>query len=149
MAYWNEIFRRLFNRKFLPNDHKKMLYTVFLLEEMSAPLGDHCFHRYKNGIYSKELKDEFSSENNEQTKIRFSKDVNKDIDRLKSVLNKHKECLETWLTYMAETYYLAKNILPLESSIDDVFAELTKRDPYLNDRSMMEEAFMEAKKLCV
>lgn len=148
--YLNQIFKMIFGCDYEHSaENQKMIYMhriIYLLQESGFPTGDYGFRWYFNEPYSANLqKDIMNCDFDKQARqsIKFRKEFIEKINNLKKLIKSdHKGYYSTeqWLDCLSTLCYLKKNIMPPNSSDNELINELQYKKPYLNNQEANKKA---------
>lgn len=125
----------------------EMQKAIFMMEEMGIYVGynDHFWNL--RGPYSQELQDDMKSltEQDKNTKIKFSKDALYVINKLSEIFNKKIEgyTRSQWAECIASIYYLKKRLLSPGTSNEEILTVLVEKKPHLDNENLNSDALQE------
>ena len=127
----------------------KMQKLIYLLQEAGIIIGDYNFYWYKHGPYSQQLQNDILSTNTSKLyHINYSENANRIVSSIRNIINESNEYpTDVWAECLASLQYLRTNIFSINSSDDEIFRELKKRKPHLNNEDANKTALRELKAL--
>lgn len=137
------VFKELLDRNFNAtsfDDRLEMQKIVYLLQNLGISIGNYSFMWYKHGPYSQTLQNDILNINNTPDKnIIFSDDAKIAFTDLKNAIFLNDESvsnysLKDWLECLGSVCYLKDNLIPLNTSDDDLLKELEHVKPHLNSQ---------------
>lgn len=154
-AYLLPVYKGIYHEAFSYDSFEKrmkMQKSIYLLQEMGAPVGDYAFFWYKHGPYSQDLQDDMHTAGCAGTSashVAFSADMTSAIQKVTALLNRKVEYSSShWAECLASLHYLQTNIFSASASSSEITDELQRRKPHLNNKSLNLEALRLVTELC-
>ena len=156
--YLKPLYREVFGREFNYNhreDQLIMQYIVYLSITMGCPVGNYGFHyTQSHGPASSQLYNDLSDiskkPNYEPPFNGFDRNSRIIIDKIRRFTrskSKGNYSVQSWLECLCSLIYIKKFILPTNADTTDLFAELQKHQPHLNDQVANQKAHALVKNL--